>query len=114
MLTGGASRNPVWSQLRADVLGRPVELPANPSRPLGMAVLAGPPSRRATSLVGTSALTDAVGQMVRVDRVVEHRDAVERGPRDGVPPASSTVLGERGWLGPGPSTRCRRAAGVAR
>ncbi|MDT0317706.1 FGGY-family carbohydrate kinase [Streptomyces millisiae] len=38
--TGGATRNAWWNQLRCDVLGVPVRLPANPEPALGMAVLA--------------------------------------------------------------------------
>ncbi|WP_030559436.1 FGGY-family carbohydrate kinase [Streptomyces aureocirculatus] len=38
--TGGATRNPYWNQLRADVLGRPVHLPAQAESAVGMAVLA--------------------------------------------------------------------------
>jgi sugar (pentulose or hexulose) kinase len=57
--TGGATRNRYWSQLRVDLLGRPVRLPTNPEPALGMAVLA---STRA----GRSA-AEAAGAMVRVD-----------------------------------------------
>jgi len=39
-LTGGAARNRWWSQLRADVLGRPALLPASAEAAVGMAVLA--------------------------------------------------------------------------
>ena len=39
-LTGGAARNRWWSQLRADVLGRPALLPAFAEAAVGMAVLA--------------------------------------------------------------------------
>ncbi|MGP3956007.1 FGGY-family carbohydrate kinase [Nonomuraea sp. 3N208] len=46
ILTGGATRSPFWTQLRADVLGRPVTLRENAEPALGMAVLAGgDPSR---------------------------------------------------------------------
>jgi sugar (pentulose or hexulose) kinase len=38
--TGGGSRSRYWSQLRADILGRPVTLPDNAEPALGMAVLA--------------------------------------------------------------------------
>ncbi|TDC27185.1 carbohydrate kinase [Streptomyces sp. 8K308] len=38
--TGGATRNAWWNQLRCDVLGVQVRLPANPEPALGMAVLA--------------------------------------------------------------------------
>ncbi|WP_419997154.1 FGGY-family carbohydrate kinase [Streptomyces boninensis] len=39
-LTGGGARNAYWNQLRADVLGRPVRLPASAEAAVGMAVLA--------------------------------------------------------------------------
>ena len=46
-LTGGATRSRYWCQLRADVLGRPVTLPANAEPALGMAVLAASPGATA-------------------------------------------------------------------
>ncbi|MEI5100601.1 FGGY family carbohydrate kinase [Streptomyces sp. PmtG] len=39
-LTGGGARNRYWSALRADVLGRPVRVPAQAEGAVGMAVLA--------------------------------------------------------------------------
>ena len=61
-LTGGATRSGYWNQLRADVLGVPVELPAVPDPAYGMAVLA---ASGGTDLTGTAR------RMVRVDRVLE-------------------------------------------
>ena len=111
VLSGGASRNRVWSQLRADVLGRPVELLANPQPALGMAVLARAAVQAGTSLVGTSALTDAVRQMVSVERVVEHRDEVSAAHSDGyarfVDPAGRARLARA----PGRRRGARRARG---
>jgi sugar (pentulose or hexulose) kinase len=66
-LTGGATRSGYWNQLRADVLGVPVELPAVPDPAYGMAILA---ASGGTDLTGTAR------RMVRVDRVLE-----PRGPR---------------------------------
>lgn len=63
-LTGGAVRSSYWSQLRADVLGVPVELPASPDPAYGMAVLA--------ASAGTS-VTETAGRMVTIDRVIEPR-----------------------------------------
>ena len=63
-LTGGAVRSGYWNQLRADVLGVPVELPASADPGYGMAVLA--------ASAGTS-LTDTAARMVRIDRVLEPR-----------------------------------------
>ncbi|TDO62620.1 sugar (pentulose or hexulose) kinase [Kribbella sp. VKM Ac-2571] len=63
-LTGGATRAGYWNQLRADVLGVPVELPAIPDPAYGMAVLA---ASGGTDLTGTAR------RMVRIDRVLEPR-----------------------------------------
>ena len=63
-LTGGATRSGYWNQLRADVLGVPVELPAVPDPAYGMAVLAAS---------GRTDLTGTARRMVRVDHVVEPR-----------------------------------------
>ena len=61
-LTGGAVRSGYWCQLRADVLGVPVELPASPDPAYGMAVLA--------ASAGTS-VTETAQRMVRTERVLE-------------------------------------------
>jgi D-ribulokinase len=61
-LTGGATTSGYWNQLRADVLGVPVELPAVPDPAYGMAVLAAS---------GGKDLTGTARRMVRVDRVLE-------------------------------------------
>ncbi|GAA1549649.1 FGGY-family carbohydrate kinase [Kribbella hippodromi] len=63
-LTGGATRGAYWNQLRADVLGVPVELPAVPDPAYGMAVLAAS---------GGHDLTGTARRMVRIDRVLEPR-----------------------------------------
>ncbi|RZT12654.1 sugar (pentulose or hexulose) kinase [Kribbella sp. VKM Ac-2569] len=63
-LTGGATRAGYWNQLRADVLGVPVELPAVPDPAYGMAILA---ASGGTDLTGTAR------RMVRVDHVLEPR-----------------------------------------
>jgi sugar (pentulose or hexulose) kinase len=60
-LTGGATRSEYWNQLRADVLGVPVELPAVPDPAFGMAILA----------ASGGALTATARRMVRVDRILE-------------------------------------------
>lgn len=57
-LTGGGARNRYWNRLRADVLGRPVWIPAQAEGAVGMAVLA------ATSC-GVS-VQDAAAAMVRI------------------------------------------------
>jgi sugar (pentulose or hexulose) kinase len=63
-LTGGAVRSGYWNQLRSDVLGVPVELPATPDPAYGMAVLAAS---------GGGSVTETAGRMVRVERVLEPR-----------------------------------------
>ncbi|MEU4289887.1 FGGY family carbohydrate kinase [Kribbella sp. NPDC026596] len=63
-LTGGAIRSGYWNQLRSDVLGVPVELPAVPDPAYGMAVLAAS---------GGNELTATARRMVRVDHVLEPR-----------------------------------------
>ncbi|GAA0471486.1 FGGY family carbohydrate kinase [Streptomyces sp. NPDC046215] len=57
-LTGGGARNRYWSQLRADVLGRPVRLPEQAESATGMAVLA--------ATASGAGLEQAAATMVRV------------------------------------------------
>ncbi|MEV0715376.1 FGGY-family carbohydrate kinase [Asanoa sp. NPDC050611] len=61
-LTGGATRSRYWSQLRADVLGRPVTLPATAEPALGMAIVAA---------AGDGSLTDTAARMVRVAETLD-------------------------------------------
>ena len=63
-LTGGAARNRYWCQLRADVLGRPVQLPEKAEAALGMAILAASVGRR---------VSDVAKQMVRIREVIDPR-----------------------------------------
>jgi D-ribulokinase len=93
--SGGATANPYWTQLRADVLGRPVLLPASVDAATGMAVLAAAPPGR---------LADTAERMVRIDRVVEPDPA--RGARYEEPyERLRSALADRGWL---PSVRAGR------
>lgn len=87
-LTGGASRNPVWNQLRSDVLGRPVALPRNAEPALGAAILA---ASSGTPLDVVAAAT------VRVDTVLEPRAATRDRHLDGYLRLTG-LLAERGWL----------------
>ncbi|HEY9409594.1 MAG TPA: FGGY family carbohydrate kinase [Jiangellaceae bacterium] len=68
-ITGGAVRSEYWSQVRADVLDRPLRLPTIPEPSFGMAVLA---SAR------TESVTARAAGMVTVTRTIEprpgHRD----------------------------------------
>lgn len=62
VLTGGATKSAYWTQLRADVLGRPVTLRENAEPALGMAVLAGgDPSR----MIRTRAVVEPSGAGLR-------------------------------------------------
>jgi D-ribulokinase len=62
VLTGGATKNMYWNQLRSDVLQRPVFLPENAEPALGMAVLA--------ASVGRSS-AEVGGNMIRVRSVID-------------------------------------------
>jgi sugar (pentulose or hexulose) kinase len=64
MVTGGGSRSEYWTQLRADVLGRPLHRPAQPEPAFGMAVVAA---------AGNGSLTVTARRMVRPAGVVEPR-----------------------------------------
>ncbi|MEV0406995.1 FGGY family carbohydrate kinase [Actinoallomurus sp. NPDC050550] len=103
-LTGGAARSAYWSRLRADVLGRPVIVPANPEPALGAAVLAASPGRR---------VAEVAAEMVAV------RDTIDPGPHAGrFDDGYLRLVGEleqRGWL-PAPTAahaRTRAASGGA-
>nr|AQQ75112.1 hypothetical protein [uncultured bacterium] len=63
-LTGGATRSRYWSQLRADILGREVTLPATAEPAFGMAVLAA---------AGDGPVAAAARRMVRVAGVLAPR-----------------------------------------
>lgn len=98
VLTGGATRNEVWNQLRADVLQRPVSLPRNAQPALGMAVLA------ASTVEGLEAASAA---MVKLDRTVHPRP----GPRDAHDEGYLRLLDElvgRGWLTPDVAAHAQR------
>jgi xylulokinase len=87
-VTGGGARSSAWTQLRADVLGRRLEVPMVTDPAFGMAVLA------AGSVLG---LATAAAQMVRVARSFEPRATV--GVR--LEPSYHRLvdaLRERGWL----------------
>jgi sugar (pentulose or hexulose) kinase len=92
--TGGAARSAYWTQLRADVLGRPARVPDRTEPALGMAALAA---------YGTGAgpsLAEVAEGMVRVRTTVEPRPG--HSARFAEPYAR--LVGElraRGWL-PGP------------
>ena len=65
--TGGATRSAYWCQLRADVLGRPAQLPRHADAALGMAILAAYGTGRSRPLA------DVAEAMVRIDGAIEPR-----------------------------------------
>ncbi|GLW12056.1 carbohydrate kinase [Microtetraspora sp. NBRC 13810] len=71
-LVGGATRSAYWSQLRADVLGMPVEIPRHPEAAVGMAVLA------AAGAAGEPLSRTAELMIPRGARVEPRPDRVER------------------------------------
>jgi sugar (pentulose or hexulose) kinase len=87
-LTGGATANAYWNQLRADVLGRTVLVPESAEAALGMAVLAAAPPG---GLAGTAE------RMVRIRNT--YRPDPDRGARfSGAYHDLLAALRERGWL----------------
>lgn len=88
--SGGATRNPYWTQLRADVLGRQVLLPESVEAAVGMAVLAAAPR---------GALGDTAERMVRIAGVVDP-DPIRGARFDDAYDRLRGALAERGWLEP--------------
>jgi sugar (pentulose or hexulose) kinase len=89
--TGGTSRNDWWTQLRADVLQRPVVVPEESGSALGSAVLAG-------ALPGR--LAETARAMVRMRRRFEPDPTRAAELTDGYERLVD-ALRERGWLGRG-------------
>jgi sugar (pentulose or hexulose) kinase len=101
-LTGGGARSADWSQLRADVLGRPVRIPRHAEAAVGMAVLA-------ASRAQERPLAEVAASMVAVEREFEPRaDRIERfrGPYV----AFLEELQNRGWLDAAVADHARRRA----
>jgi sugar (pentulose or hexulose) kinase len=96
-LTGGATRNARWSQLRADALGRAVRLPAQSESAFGMAILA-------AAAVGGEPLAYAARRMSHTHAVLEPRDAM-RAHLDEQYERLVAELRRRGWLSPGRAAR---------
>ena len=92
VVTGGTATNPVWTQLRADVLGRPLHRVRHAEPALGMAVLARGRSR---------GLADAARAMVcRLDPVLPRQQTAGR-PDPAHAPGYRRLLEQltdRGWL----------------
>ncbi|MEA2195111.1 MAG: D-ribulokinase [Solirubrobacteraceae bacterium] len=89
-LTGGATRNRRWCQLRADALGRPVRLPEQTESAFGMAILA-------TAATGGERVADAARRMARTRAVYEPRPAM-RAHLDEQYERLTGELRRRGWL----------------
>ncbi len=98
--TGGGSANAYWTQLRADVTGRDLEVPDVAGSAAGAAVLA------------ASSVGDLAGRArAMVPRGVVHRHDAERGAR--FLPAYRELVGalaERGWLDAGQAEHADRRA----
>lgn len=90
ILTGGATRSAYWTQLRADVLERPVTLRENAEPALGMAVLAGGDPAR---MIRTRAVVEPSGASLG--------EAYVR---------FVTELERRGWLDPEAAAHARERA----
>lgn len=110
-LTGGATRSRYWTQLRADILGRAVEVPATPEPSVGMAVLAAAgegsvraaaerllpaatpveprPGRHGRFEERFHALLDALQQRGYIDAGLAE---AARGPHDAVSPAPTPAV----------------------
>lgn len=102
LVTGGGARNPVWTQLRADVLGRPVHLPEHGEGAAGMAVLAaagaGAGAAADAGAPSDDPLATTAARMLRPSRIVPA--AADRHER--LMPAYARFVGEleeRGWIG---------------
>ncbi|PSK99314.1 sugar (pentulose or hexulose) kinase [Murinocardiopsis flavida] len=97
--TGGGARSPQWTRLRADVLQKPVRIPAQPEPAFGMAVLAasdGSLTETAAAMVRTRAVVAP-----RPDRADQHDDGYRR------------LVGElaaRGYLDRRPGTETEETA----
>ncbi|MDP1847526.1 MAG: FGGY family carbohydrate kinase [Solirubrobacteraceae bacterium] len=89
-LTGGATRNRRWCQLRADALGRPARLPEQTGSAFGMAILA-------IAAIADERVADAARRMSRTQAVFEPRAAM----RAHLDEQYERLVGEflrRGWL----------------
>ncbi|MFG3702632.1 FGGY-family carbohydrate kinase [Micromonospora sp. NPDC047620] len=100
VLTGGATHNDYWNQVRADILERPVVLPDNAQPALGMAILAAGADRD---------LVAAAADMVRVRAVIEPRAGSSGRFLPGYLRLVE-MLEQRGWLPPETATHARKRA----
>ena len=87
--TGGATQSSYWSQLRADILQRPVRLPEDAEAARGMSVLA------ASS---ESSIVETASCMVRIKTIVEPRYEKKKQLLDNYLRLVEALAG-RGWIG---------------
>jgi sugar (pentulose or hexulose) kinase len=92
-LTGGATRNRRWCQLRADALDRPARLPVQTESAFGMAILA-------TAATSAEPVAEAARRMSQTEAVFEPRPAL-RAHLDEQYERLVGELARRGWLAPG-------------
>jgi sugar (pentulose or hexulose) kinase len=92
-LTGGATRNRAWCQLRADALGRAVRLPEQDESAFGMAILV-------AASADNEPIADAAERMSRTRAVIEPRAAM-RAHLDEQYARFVVELERRGWLARG-------------
>ncbi|WP_206737186.1 FGGY-family carbohydrate kinase [Agromyces albus] len=106
LVTGGGSRNPVWTQLRADMLGRPVHLPEHGEGAAGMAILAAAGVGAGEGAATLDPLATAAARMLRPPRIVPS-DTDRHQRLMPVYTRFVDVLEERGWIGPELATSAR-------
>jgi D-ribulokinase len=104
-LTGGGSRSRYWSQLRADVLGRPVTVPDNAEPALGMAVLA--------AAHDSETIAAIAADMVHVHETIEPA-ASSAGRYDDSYLRLVEELESRGWLQPVAAAHARTRTRTSR
>jgi sugar (pentulose or hexulose) kinase len=90
-ITGGGTRSHYWSQLRADILGRELVVPANAEPAFGMAVIAA---------AGDGPLADAAERMIRPGTAVTPRPGAPERFADAYA-AFLDALAKRDWIDPG-------------
>jgi sugar (pentulose or hexulose) kinase len=62
--SGGGSKNEWWTQLRADLLGRPITIPRSSEGSIGMAILAAWAGTAGAALPETAARMSIIGRVV--------------------------------------------------
>jgi sugar (pentulose or hexulose) kinase len=100
--TGGGSRSPYWNQLRANVLDRPVSIPASPEPALGMAILAASHGRQ---------LASTAENMVRIrEHILPEGEQIRRLTQLYI--RFVDTLEQRGWLAAHVAEYARKRTGL--